>query len=75
MTYVLIFADEDKQPCIIQGSLEHINNQLRDAWTNNDIDHYDWGNIDNWRLMAVEGVQLTPVSVAECVMIPQIFVD
>lgn len=75
MTYVLLYVDDNRQPCTIQGTLDYINNQLRELWVGNDIDHDDWNYYENWKLMGIEDNRLTTVTVADCVMIPQIVVD
>lgn len=64
--YVLLYVDQDKQPCYIQGTMDQINDQLRTRWLNGDIDVDDWEYYCNWKLLGIEDGELTPIEHVEC---------
>jgi hypothetical protein len=70
MMYVLLYVDQDKQPCYIQGTMQEINDVLRTRWTNGDIDREDWEFYSNWQLLGMEDGQLTPMGNVECLNTP-----
>jgi hypothetical protein len=68
--YVLLYVNDDKQPCYIQGSVEEINARLRTLWMNGDIDRDDWDYHQNWKLLGIEDGVLTPMGNVECSSAP-----
>ena len=66
MTYVLIYVNIDMQPEFIQGTVQEINERLRTLWINGDIDRDDWEFRAPWRLLGIEGDQLTQMGNVEC---------
>lgn len=68
--YVLLYVNQNKQPCYIQGSLEEINDNLRTLWLNGDLDEDDWEFYSNWQLLGIEDGALTPVIHVECHSMP-----
>jgi len=60
--YVLLYVDQDLQPCYIQGTIQEINDKLRTRWINGDIDQEDWDYRVNWQLLGIEDGQLTPMN-------------
>ena len=59
--YVLMYVNQDKQPCFIQGNMAEINERLRTLWLNDEIDQEDWEYYSNYNLLAIEDGQLTNV--------------
>jgi hypothetical protein len=72
MTYVLLYVNQDKQPCFIQGSMAEINDRLRTLWLNGDIDQEDWEYYHNWKLLGIEDGQLIDMENTECHSTPHI---
>lgn len=68
--YVLLYVDQNSQPCYIQGSMDEINKAMRTVWVNGDIDHDDWEYSQNWELLGIEDGQLTPMEGASCSVVP-----
>lgn len=71
MTYVLLIVREGQQPAFIQGSIEEINEALRQAMENGSIDTDDWDLYQNWQFLAIEDNRLTAVNRYECRSVPQ----
>lgn len=59
--YVLMYVNQDKQPCFIQGSMAEINERLRTLWLNTEINQADWEFYHNYDLLAIEDGRLTSV--------------
>lgn len=68
--YVLLYVDQNSQPCYIQGSMDEINTEFRKRWVNGDIDQDEWEYRQNWQLLGIEDGQLTPVEGASCAIVP-----
>lgn len=60
--YVLLYINQDNQPCYIQGSMEHINAAFRNIWTDGDVDREEWAYQEPWQLLVIEDGRLTPMS-------------
>jgi hypothetical protein len=59
--YVLLYVNQDNQPCYIQGSMEHINAAFRNIWIDGDVDREEWGYQEPWQLLGIEDGRLTPM--------------
>lgn len=68
--YVLLYVNQDKQPCHIQGSMAEINERLRTLWLNGDILREEWEYYHTYDLLTIEDGQLTPVGNWEQAPIP-----
>ena len=68
--YVLLYVDQDNQPCFIQGSMAEINYTLRTRWINGDIDSEDWEFHSNWKLLGIEDGALTPMENVQVNLVP-----
>ena len=68
--YVLIYVDEDMQPCFIQGTMQEINDKLRTRWVNGDIDKDEWEFRSNWQLLGIEDGMLTPMNRVQVNTVP-----
>ena len=75
MTYVLLIVRDGQQPDFIQGSIDEINEALRQARDSGSIDTDDWDYYQNWQLLAIEDDRLTTVNCYECRSVPQFSVD
>ena len=75
MTYVLLIVRGGQQPDFIQGSIDEINEALRQAMENGSIDTDDRDFYPNWQLLAIEDDRLTNVNRYECRSVPQFSVD
>lgn len=70
MTYLLLYIS-GVHPEYIQGTMEEINEQLKERWLSGDIDHDDWDHYDNWQLLCIEDNQVTEVVVFENTSVPR----
>jgi len=75
MTYVLMFVRENGCPDFFQGTIAEINKELKDAWTNHEIDQDSWDYNNAWMLLGVEDGRLTLINRCAIENIPQVSVD
>jgi len=71
MTYVLLYVNQYRKPCYIQGTVEQINAQLRAVWLNGEIDPDEWEYHGSWEMLAIENGELTPMAHVELFKVPQ----
>lgn len=71
MTYVLLYVNQYRKPCYIQGSIEQINAQLHAVWLNGEIDPNDWEYHGSWEMLGIENGELTPMANVELFKVPQ----
>lgn len=75
MTYVLLYTDQYRKPCYIQGTVEQLNDKLRTLWANGEIDHDAWKYNGAWEMLGIENGELTPLANVEMIEVPQFEVD
>ena len=73
--YVLLYINQDNQPCYIQGSMEHINATFRNIWTDGDVDMEEWAYQEPWQLLGIEDGLLTPMASVTSNMVPHFEVN
>ncbi len=73
--YILLYVNQDNQPCYIQGSMEHINETFRSIWTDGDVDREEWGYQEPWQLLGIEDGRLTPMSNVTGIIAPHFEVN
>ena len=71
MTYVLLYVNQDRKPCYIQGTVEQINAKLRTLWLAGAINPDDWKYRGSWEMLGIENGELTPIEYAEVSNAPQ----
>lgn len=60
--YVLLYVNQDNEPCYIQGSMEYINAAFRNIWAGGGVDREEWAYQEPWQLLGIEDGELTPMA-------------